>query len=1455
MVEEVLERQLCTQLEIGEVHVGLFNRVTLRDVSILDQNQASLLKAGLISAKFDIFSLMGGDIALQMVSLWDGHLKVYKNKQGESANIQFIIDAFSSKEKKPSSPLRLRVNSVIVRRFQFHYDEHYKPQTPGRINLAHLGIDNLNANISLKRLTNDSVNLRVRSLQFKEQSGFDVRRLSLRMTANRSHCDISRFALELPETTLRQDSLEADYVLSSLDQFWSTLNVSGKITEAKVSTDDIVPLIPELRPLQLQVRLTSDFSIKPNFIAFNDLHVDEAHQHLDMKASVYLYRQMGLITRAKAQVSSFMLRNEALRRVHQIVAPAATFPIYLERVGDLLFRGKLDYVKQGKSYVHGDLITSAGLLTIDGSGENHSYEGQLKLKDFHVQHLFDQPKLPSLVSLTLKGKARVADRRFVAGAGQLAIEQLAVGRTECRDVLLDFSLQQQQLSAQLVSSNPDADFQLKFRSAFDGRHFKHLALAGTIYHFRPQQFQLTDYFGSADLSGKVNAQLQDFDFKHPVAALQIQDFKLTDQKLERVDNKDYNLQSLKLKCNPIATGMQVMLDSDFAKLELKGPLSLSTLKHVADNVLQRHLPSLSMRQPSHSAEEWNIGLVLRKSDFFKQVLHLPLEFSGDVSLNGYLNASGEKFLFSGVADYLKYQDNELHNLRLLLRDSDDEIFSRLQANRFFKKKDVHLELEVRTHEGKLLSDLLWEDRSGSHYKGMLKVATAFDRDERLRIHSQVFSTEMVINDTLWQIHPGEITVVGDSISVGQLGFSHQDQQLLLHGQCSRHPEDSIVADLQKIDVAYILDLFNIGSVSFGGHATGRVAVQNIFNGLSLSAQLDLPAFYFNQAHLGHALIRGAFNSNDKRIRLWGDIREPDMGYTKVVGYVSPAESSLDLSVDSKNTNVAFLNRYLSDILQDIKGRTTGHCRIFGPFKQLDFEGEEDANIAVTIPATGVRYDVGGGKVVLSKGNFSFQDFTLLSGAKGSGRISGSMRHDHLKNINYRFKVNADDLLVYDKDESVDLPFFATVYGTGDIEFFGKPGRLDADINITPGDRTTLTYTVDSPDAVEDVQFLRFVDAADTLREDRHHTVSNSDGDDDEEEMSTTDIRLNFLVDMNPQASLKVLMDRKSGDYLMVHGYGPIRASFYNKGRFEMFGKLNVQRGYYKMSIQDVIRKNFEFTDGSFINFAGDPFEGNLGLRAIYVVNSASLADLNIGSNLSDNSTRVNCVLNFSGKVKSPQVKFDLELPNASDDVQQMVRNLICTEEDMNMQILYLLGVGRFYTYNFETTEAAENQSQSSVAMKSFLSNTLSSQLNNIISNAMGSSNWSFGANLSTGAIGWSDMEVEGVLTGRLLNNRLLINGNFGYRDRNSYLNNSSTNFVGDFDVQYMLTPNGGINLKAYSETNDRYFSKSSLTTQGAGILLKRDFSSLKDLFTPARKKKNKDKKKAAAADPQKKKRD
>ena len=187
----------------------------------------------------------------------------------------------------------------------------------------------------------------------------------------------------------------------------------------------------------------------------------------------------------------------------------------------------------------------------------------------------------------------------------------------------------------------------------------------------------------------------------------------------------------------------------------------------------------------------------------------------------------------------------------------------------------------------------------------------------------------------------------------------------------------------------------------------------------------------------------------------------------------------------------------------------------------------------------------------------------------------------------------------------------------------------------------------------------------------------------------------------------------------------------------------------------------------------------------------------------------------------------------------MIYSIINSQEEMNQQVLYLLGIGRFYTQtkNNQASEEA-TQSQTSLAMQSLLSGTISQQINNVLSSFVNSNNWNFGANISTGDEGFNNAEYEGILSGRLLNNRLLFNGQFGYRDNA----NATQSFIGDFDLRYLIFPNGNLSIHVYNQTNDRYFTRNSLNTQGVGLIMKKDFTNLRELLGIGRKKQKQDRK-------------
>jgi hypothetical protein len=114
-----------------------------------------------------------------------------------------------------------------------------------------------------------------------------------------------------------------------------------------------------------------------------------------------------------------------------------------------------------------------------------------------------------------------------------------------------------------------------------------------------------------------------------------------------------------------------------------------------------------------------------------------------------------------------------------------------------------------------------------------------------------------------------------------------------------------------------------------------------------------------------------------------------------------------------------------------------------------------------------------------------------------------------------------------------------------------------------------------------------------------------------------------------------------------------------------------------------------------------------------------------------------------------------------------------------------------------------------------------------------SENIQIGTRIKTTDGDFTDTEVALLLSSQLMDNRLILNGNFGYRDNPNM--NGKSNFIGDFDLEYKLSRSGEIRLKAYNHYSESYYNLKTRTTQGLGIMFKKDFDKIEDLFYRRRK--------------------
>ncbi len=696
-------------------------------------------------------------------------------------------------------------------------------------------------------------------------------------------------------------------------------------------------------------------------------------------------------------------------------------------------------------------------------------------------------------------------------------------------------------------------------------------------------------------------------------------------------------------------------------------------------------------------------------------------------------------------------------------------------------------------------------------------------------------SQIVVKDSTWVIDPSDIEYSKKYLSVNHFNIHHVDQHINVSGVASTNPTDSLIADLKNIDVGYVLNLLNFHAVEFDGLLSGQAHLSGLFGKIHGHADVSVNHFLFQTGRMGVLDANVRWNENLNQIDIKA-IANDEAKKTYIDGYVSPAKNYLDLNIEANHTRLEFVKGFLNTITQNVDAEGTGAIRLFGDLKQLNLTGQVVASGKMDITSLNTTYSMRNDTIRFIPNQIIFSKDTVYDRNGNIGVLDGELDHQYLKDLTFNINIQAQNLLAYDTHTFGENTFYGTVYATGNCGIVGKSGETTITVNATPQKGSQLVYNVGGQGPVDKQNFIKWISKSDSISlNNTSQNESNITAQDNIHPGIPSDLHLNFLINCTPNAAIKLLMDNQTGDFIELHGDGVIRASYYNKGAFDMFGNYVVDHGNYQLTIQNVIKKDFQFQKGGTIAFGGDPFDAALNLKALYMVNGVSLADLNIGKSFTSNNVRVDCLMNITGTPSSPKVDFSLDLPSVNNDAKQMVYSLMNSEEEMNQQVLYLLAVGRFYSQstNNNGLESSSQRNQANLAMQSILSGTLSQQINNVLSSVVNNSNWNFGANISTGTEGFYNAEYEGLLSGKLLNNRLLIDGQFGYRDKA----NATTSFIGDFDIKYLLYPNGNLAIRVYNQTNDRYFTRNSLTTQGIGLIIQKDFNGLRDLFGQRRSKK------------------
>ena len=1390
-VAEALADKFGTKVEVGKVNLGFFNRIIIDDVMMYDQQGDSLIYASRLSAKIDYMAATQGKISVSSAQIFGLRANLYRQTAKSPANFQFVLDSLASKDTTQHKPLDLHIGSLIIRRGAIAYNQRDVAPRSGVFSPQHIRVSELSSHILLNHVTDNSIDLLLKKLSFKDESGFKLQSLHFKLLADRQKATLKEFRLLMPRSELVLDDLKATYRFEGKRFIPESLRFKGGIQQSKITFADVASLVPALRHFDDAVFVSSRFSGTGKSISVPSLNLRTGSGSINLQARGS-YSHASSHPAWSADIANLNLSPAGVEFLAENLGNKVKIPKEILRLGTIHLTGKAKGYENILS-AKGNIETDAGNISLQAVKNDDHIKASVDTRGVNLGRILDNRKLGTVVA---KIDAH-GTMKHIFAKGNIA--RFDYGNYNFHNIDIDGDYDMKTLRGTASIADPNVNLSVKGDYQLGSRLY---ALDAAINHLRPTVLGM------------------------------------------KMHDPSYSLDNISISANNKGKEGHLDIEAPFVSLYARGQYDLNTIYGSITRLVADKLPTIPGIS-KHAAKGYNdftLQANITSAEVLQRMFGLPLSLSLPVHINGNISDAEKNVNLYINAPNFSWDGSAFHDANIELNTIGDSLRmeARISQGLPYEKAPVY-RLRAAAADNNLSTLLYYANQSSKlPITGKIDARTQFFTSDNgaTGVHVTVNPSEIMLGEKKWLLNPADIIYRKNELTVDMLNFSHGDQHIIINGKATPQATDSIVADLKDVDVAYILNLVNFHSVDFAGKASGKAVVKSIFQTPEAYANLDVKDFVFENGPLGTLHAKAAYDNQEGQINIDATAEDGPEHLTVINGYVSPKRNYIDLGIEAHNTSLKFMENFCGSFLNNVEAWCKGKLNVVGDLKNINLVGDVVAHGRMHMKQLGTDYTFNHLRAHAIPDDIQFEGDSIYDSHYNGKHshfalIRGGIHHKHLTRLSYDLDIDANNFLGFDTHEFGDDTFYGTVFATGTVGIHGKSGETIIDIDATPEPHSIFVYNVASPDAISAGSFIHWNDATPYIYR-PYSPDSDKDKKKDSSSDFSSDMRINFLVNTNPNLTLKLMMDDQTGDYITLNGNGVIRANYYNKGGLDMFGNYVVDHGQYKLTIQNIIKKDFDFQPGGTIAFGGDPYNAPLNLQAKYTVNGVPLSDLSIGRSFSSNNIRVDCLMDITGTPGAPKVDFSMDLPTVNSDAKQMIYSVINSQEEMNQQVLYLLGIGRFYTQtkNNQTSEDASQQSQTSLAMQSLLSGTISQQINNVLSSFVNSSNWNFGANISTGNEGFNNAEYEGILSGRLLNNRLLFNGQFGYRDNA----NATQSFIGDFDLRYLIFPNGNLSIHVYNQTNDRYFTRNSLNTQGVGLIMKKDFFNLRDLLGIKKKK-------------------
>lgn len=1440
IAEKELSSLLDTQVSIERLSISPFNKVVLNNVSIPDKSGKDLLKIDKLGAGVSLYNLVMRKRVVftyaELVGL-NGH--IYKTSPDAPLNVQFIIDALSPKDKtKPPTKFDIGIYNIVLRRGNIHYDILSEDSINGKFDKNHINITDLRADIALPRLKNDEYAVRVKRLSFKEKSGLHLKNLTVNTNISDSTLSISDFRVELPNSYFTTKDFCVTYnSLKTIGSELKDIHLSINTSDSYITPSDLACFEPKLNHFNKQVNIAIAAEGSMQNMAIPSLNISTQDERLAIDMNGQINNLIDSLSVSLPSIKINAKADEIANITANFVNISPQAKQLLSNCGDININGKLNGSIAQARFI-GNVSTSVGKLNLNGYFDNLNgrigFRGAAKTTEFNIAQLLNKPELLGLVSFDLDVDGhKNASGIYAKFVGDVPLLDLKGYRYS--NIRANMAVRPSEYEGELSVNDENLLLAITGQAKLKGEE-SHIDINMDVERCNLSTLNINHKHPHHQMSFKVNAVADGAQIDNLNGKIQVENF----QYIDSVGN-GIKLNNLELIADNTQSPYFIRVSSDVINGKVDGNYSFETIVPSVKRVIAQAFPAL-FTQPDLNIKEnvvknnFTYNFIIDENKTTTSILKFfksPVDIVYPVNLSGHVNELNSTFDLNIDARFLAQKDKLIEGSRVTVSVDSINHDLKLYAHTKMPVKHGKMSLDIngKGSNNRLNTDVSWVVERKGDFHGNVDFTVGVGRvneTNKLMATIDVHPTTMVFNDTTWNVHPTKIGIYNNNIRVDDFRVTCDNQFVRINGKTSADKEDKLSVELQDINLDYVFASLQINNVTFGGHATGKIVASEL---LSKSPKLETEKFFvdnlsYNETLLGDADMKSFWDNEKKFVAIQADISQPNGCKSYVDGEIYPMKDSLRFDFKADKLKVGFMKPFMAAITSDLDGYASGNARLFGKFSTLNMAGDifvED--LKVKVDYTNVYYWATD-SIKIIPGLITFKDVQLKDRFGNKAKLTGHVAHDDFRNARFNFDVtDAKDFLCYDIPEKKVDPWYGTIFGTGTASILGEPGEIEIGVHMETAANSKFFFELSDAESALEYDFITFTDKRRKQREIEEQEglskdeliVRNFEKKKNAEDAKPTRMIINIEAEITPSGQLILVMDPAGGDKVKATGRGTLTMEYDTSGDLVMRGTYTLEKGTYNFTLQDIIVKDFKIKEGSNISFNGNPYAAMVDITASYSLN-ANLLDLDESfandKDLNRTNVPVNALLKLAGSIASPGISFDLEFPTLTSDSYRKVKSIVSTDDMMNRQIIYLLTLNRFYTPEYMGGTNRNNE------LASVASSTISSQLSSMLGQL--NENFSISPNFKSDKGDFSDVEVNLALSSQLLNNRLLLNGNFGYRDKMVTANNS--NFIGDFDIEYLLNTKGNIRLKAYNHFNDQsYYVKNALTTQGVGVVFKFDF--------------------------------